>query len=345
MIISKTPLRISFVGGGSDYKKYFEKSPGCVIGTTINQYVYVTIMPLPTFADEDFRFTYRITESVKKIEDIKHPVVRSVLMEQESLVPLNMATMANLPGRSGLGSSSSFTVGFLNAISAWGNKNPDALELASEAIRHERIVLKEDGGHQDQYHAAYGGFRSYRFEQDGNVVSKRVDEDGAFASLLSSCLFLVPVSGSRDSVIFAKETEKSISDPHKVKILDQMTGLAMRTSDFLLDMSNSPEEKMQKLLVAVNLGWEMKEEVSGSYPNKEHINVLINSFKEMGAKAARLCGAGGSGFVLLISEIGQREELSNRLSNYNAFNVEIERSGSQIVLRERDEYSSLGVVK
>lgn len=345
MIISKTPLRISFVGGGTDYKKYFEKSPGCVLGTTINQYVYVTIMPLPTFADEDFRFTYRITESVKRIKDIKHPVVKSVLMEQENLVPLNMATMANLPGRSGLGSSSSFTVGFLNAIGAWGNKKPDAMELASEAIRHERIVLKEEGGHQDQYHAAYGGFRSYRFEQNGNVVNHRVDDDEVFASLLSSCLLLVPVSGSRDSSTFARETEKSISDPFKVKILDEMTELATRTSNFLLDGTNSSDVKMQKLLEAVNLGWELKEEVSGNYPNKEMINELIRSFKKMGAKAARLCGAGGSGFILLISEIKKRDELSYRLREYNAFNVEIERSGSQIILKERDEYSLLGVVK
>ncbi len=345
MIVSKTPLRVSFIGGGSDYEKYFSKSVGCVLGTTINQYVYVSLMPLPVFADENFRFTYRVTESVKLVDQFKHPVVRTVLSESKNLSPLNIATMANLPGRSGLGSSSSFTVGLINALKNFENRNVTRKTLAEMAIQVERIKLEEEGGYQDQYHAAFGGLRGYIFKPGGIVDTEGVVADIEFINLLSSCLILVPASGLRDSSGFARKMEKSISEPEKFSALERMAELALDTRTYLLDSKVSPEDKLDRLIEAVNEGWRLKKEVSGIYASKDEIENMIKRFIEMGARSARLCGAGGSGFILVISDVGKRSYLLKALENFNAFPVEIELNGSKIVLNETDEYSELGVVK
>jgi D-glycero-alpha-D-manno-heptose-7-phosphate kinase len=345
MIVSKTPLRVSFIGGGSDFENFFNKSVGCVLGTTINQYVYVSLMPLPVFAEEKFRFTYRVTESVDSVEEFKHPVVKTILSESKNLVPLNISTMANLPGRSGLGSSSSFTVGFLNALSTLENKVVKPEKLAEMAVQIERFKLKEDGGFQDQYHAAFGGLRSYKFEKSGLVDPTRIVKDNEFIRLLSSCLILVPASGPRDSSTFAKKTEKSILEPINFSALERMANLALDTSDYLLNSKISPEDKLGRLTETVNEGWKLKNELSGNHTNKVEIERMIEEFIKLGARSARLCGAGGSGFILLISAVGKRNDLLRELQDFNAFAIELESNGSHIILNEEDEYSPLGVVK
>ena len=345
MIISKTPLRVSFLGGGSDYKGFFEETPGCVLGSTINQYVYITLMPLPVFAEEKFRFTYRITESVDEVEEFKHPVVREVLKRTKDLIPFNIATMANLPGRSGLGSSSSFTVGLINALETFLEKEIDPKYLAEAAINIERNALEENGGYQDQYHAAYGGLRSYRFETNNRVDTSKVIEDIAFIELLSSTLILVPVSGERDSSTFAKITEDSILNSVKHSLIKELANNALSVSEFLLDPNNSPSDKLRRLYDEVNTGWQLKEEISGPYANQLIIKEMIKKFKNLGATAGRLCGAGGSGFILLMSEIDEREILLRKLEEYKAFAIEITNAGSRIILNESDVYNPLGVVK
>jgi D-glycero-alpha-D-manno-heptose-7-phosphate kinase len=344
MIISKTPLRVSFLGGGSDYKSFFEETPGCVLGSTINQYVYITLMPLPVFAEEKFRFTYRITESVDEVYNFKHPVVREVLKRTEDLIPFNIATMANLPGRSGLGSSSSFTVGLINALETFREKEISPKYLAEEAVNIERNVLLENGGYQDQYHAAFGGLRSYRFKTNNRVDTSKVIDDLTFIELLSSTLILVPVSGGRDSSAFAKITEDSILDSTKHSLLKELARKASSVSEYLLDPDNSASDKLGRLSDEVNTGWQLKEEISGPYENKAKIEEMIKKFKSLGATAGRLCGAGGSGFILLMSEIDDREILLRKLEEYHAFAIEITNEGSQIILNESDTYNSLGVV-
>jgi D-glycero-alpha-D-manno-heptose-7-phosphate kinase len=253
--------------------------------------------------------------------------------------------MANLPGRSGLGSSSSFTVGLINALNKFENKDLSKEALADLAIHVERIRLAEEGGYQDQYHAAFGGLRSYIFNPGGKVDTERVVTDNEFIDLLSSCLILVPASGPRDSFGFAKKVEKSISEPEKFSVLERMVGLALDTTNHLLNSKVSPEEKLDRLVEAVNEGWKMKNEVSGSYTNKYEIEFMIQQFIAMGARSARLCGAGGSGFILLISDVGKRNHLLKALEDFKAFPIEVEPKGSRIVLSEEDQYSKLGVVK
>jgi D-glycero-alpha-D-manno-heptose-7-phosphate kinase len=344
MIVTRTPLRVSFIGGGTDYPEFFNQISGCVFGAAINQYVYVSVMPLPIFADEKYRFTYRVTESVQEISKINHPVVRSVLNQIKTKKPLNIATMANLPGRSGLGSSSSFTVGLIKAISEINGEILTTKELAASAINIERNVLAEPGGYQDQYHASFGGLRAYNFEIDGTVNVSDLSSQENFSNILSSCLVLVPISGSRDSSYFAAKTRNSISEPKKFKLMSEMAQLAREIDIYLATSNDSPERKIESLAKVMNEGWAIKSSISEENRN-EDVNDLINLCLQNGALAARLCGAGGSGFLLLISKPFLRDKLIESLYNFNAFAISISKSGSQTVLREQIAYSDLGVVE
>jgi D-glycero-alpha-D-manno-heptose-7-phosphate kinase len=345
MIVTRTPLRISFVGGGSDYENYFMQEPGCVIGATINQFIYVSVMPLPVFAEEKHRFTYRITESVQNVSDFKHPVVRTVLQEFKTPFRTNISTMANLPGRSGLGSSSSFTVGLINAIQNMLGLQLSQSELAKAAIRIEREVLGEPGGLQDQYHASFGGLNTYNFLKGGNVKVQDSSTDNDLIKEISERLVLVPMSQLRDSSTFAKQTSDSLRNQSKFSIVKEMAESARALHVTFSDGSLSNHEKMEELIQTVNVGSEMKSSLAGDYPGKTEVDHLLSICRNMGARAARLCGAGGSGFILLISESHSRQELVARLNSLNAFPIEISNQGSEIVVSESIKYSKIGVVE
>jgi D-glycero-alpha-D-manno-heptose-7-phosphate kinase len=301
-------------------------------------------MPLPVFAEEKFRFTYRVTESVDSISEFKHPVVRTTLGLIKNLAPLNISTMANLPGRSGLGSSSSFTVGLLNALNSFTDGENDIEALARSAVEIERNKLGEAGGYQDQYQAAFGGLRSYRFSDGLNGISAIKIEDEDFIQLLSSCLILLPVSGSRNSIEFAKKTQESINDRNQFLKIKELADLAHNTSEYLARNSINPIDKLKKLAESVNIGWHIKNEIAGDYYNKGEVERLIGIGIASGAIAGRLCGAGGSGFILLISNPGGRQRILDLLKPFNAFGVEVSNNGSQVILEEDDEYSDIGVV-
>ena len=345
MIVTRTPLRISFAGGGSDYENYFMQEPGCVIGATINQFIYVSVMPLPIFADEKHRFTYRITESVQNVSDFKHPVVRTVLQEFKTPFRTNISTMANLPGRSGLGSSSSFTVGLINGIQNMLGVQLSQAELAKAAIRIEREVLGEAGGWQDQYHASFGGLKTYHFLKGGNVKVLDSSHDDDLIKEISERLVLVPMSQLRDSSKFAKQTSDNLRNQSKFAIVKEMAESARALDSKLNDSSISNHEKIEELIHAVNAGSELKSSLAGDYPGKTKVDDLFLICRSMGARAARLCGAGGSGFILLISEVHKREELVTKLSALNAFPIEISNKGSEIVVSESIKYSKIGVVE
>lgn len=345
MIVTRTPLRISFAGGGSDYASFFLQEPGCVVGATINQFIYVSAMPLPIFAEEEHRFTYRITESVQHVRDFKHPVVRTVLQEIETSFRTNISTMANLPGRSGLGSSSSFTVGLINGIQNLLGIQLSPEELSQAAIKVERGILGEPGGLQDQYHASFGGFKTYQFVENGNVIVSEATSNQKLTEAISKRLILVPMSQLRDSSKFAELTDENIKNKSKFEIVKDMAESARELHKKLTSNLLDTEDKISTLIDTINDGWEMKSSLAGDYLGKSTVDELISMCLQMGAKAARLCGAGGSGFILLVSEEGMRENLVLDLSHLNAFPIEICNTGSELVLSEAIEYSKLGVVE
>jgi D-glycero-alpha-D-manno-heptose-7-phosphate kinase len=345
MIVTRTPLRISFAGGGSDYEPFFLQEPGCIVGTTINQYIYVSLMPLPVFAEEKHRFTYRITESVKSVNEFKHPVVRTLLEQYSNLSQSNISTMANLPGRSGLGSSSSFTVGLINAIEHHLGNKLSKTELAERAIHVERHLLREPGGVQDQYHASFGGLRAYEFSKEKGATRNSLIEDHELQEEISKRLVLVPMSELRDSSIYAQKTLDGIKEDSKYLQISAMATLARELKECLLSTSLSKQQKLESLIEAVNEGWRVKSNITGEYAADSPVAKLIEFCKSKGAAAARLCGAGGSGFVLLISEEGNRDVLLDQLKALNAFPIQIAPHGSEVILNENVRYSNLGVVQ
>ena len=203
MYISKTPLRVSLFGGGTDYEDYYSHNPAGVIGGTIDKFVYTNIANLPKHSEQKFRVNYREVESVIDPKKIKHPVIRAALLEYAKKERLNISTMSDVMGGSGLGSSSSFTVGFLNALYGTMKRNYDSDKLWKDAVYVERKLLEEKGGIQDQVHAAHGGFNYYKF--DNNIFEKNVALSGNNLSKFSSFCTLIKTGESRIKAGFVSE--------------------------------------------------------------------------------------------------------------------------------------------
>lgn len=328
MIISKTPLRISFMGGSSDFPEYFLKETGFVLGSTIDKYVYVCLSTLPNFAEENYRFTYRITESVNQLVDFQHPVVRETLIKRQWKTPINIATMADLPGRSGLGSSSSFTVGFLNALNFFSKTHIETHQLAFQAIEIERNLLKEPGGWQDQFHAACGGFNLYEFSGPRKVeVREKIRED--IHEFISSSLVLVPMKNWRESAGFASITSGLLSTSNGRKLVKDMASLAAKTAFFL--QTNKPlNNRFEFLTSAMNEAWEMKRKLAGDSTNPEVIQLIKQGLRS-GAESGRLCGAGGTGFILFLVNPSNRQDFIQQFQDHCAFEISFTNTGSKIV--------------
>lgn len=328
MITVRTPLRISFLGGGTDFPIYFNSSPGYILGATINKFVYVVILPLPEFAEEKYRFTYRVSESVQDYREFAHPVVREVLRERKWTHPINIATMADLPGRSGLGSSSSFTVGFINGLNHFQGVKVALPNLAMDAINIERNILSEPGGWQDQFHASFGGFRLYRF-YSGSASPVEMDFGDDFLSYLSESLVLVPMQNWRDSSGFAEITGRNLGQASGYQLAKELASLTKDTSEKLV--TNNPAEKRFHLLCsAINTAWNIKKELSMGTLYPKVIEKIEDGLKK-GALAGRLCGAGGTGFLLFLVPPENRGNFLDLMSKDLAFPVSIEASGSKIL--------------
>jgi D-glycero-alpha-D-manno-heptose-7-phosphate kinase len=328
MITSRTPLRISFLGGGTDFPTFFNSNIGYVLGTTINKYVYVNILPLPQFAEERYRFTYRVTESVMDYREILHPVVRAVLSDRDWALPLNIATMADLPGRSGLGSSSSFTVGFLRGLNHFEAREVPPSQLARDAVKIERELLCEPGGWQDQYQGAIGGFRLYKFDA-GTVTSNMIPFENNVVDYISDSLVLVPMQNWRDSGGFAEVTSRNVEVGSGHRLALNLASLTLETSQKLVSNS-SLQEKFEYLCSAINLAWSIKVELSqGTLDPK--VQEKIAEGLARGASAGRLCGAGGTGFLLFLVPPALRKSFVESMAKDLAFSISVEKGGSKIL--------------
>ncbi len=328
MIVSRAPLRVSFIGGGTDYPEYFKKHIGCVVGMAINLRVYVNLLPLPPNAEQNFRFTYRKIESVEDYLNIEHPVVRETLRDRNWGAPINLATMADVAGNSGLGSSSAFSVALLNALYRFEGENLDPTKLASEAIRIEREILSETGGWQDQYQAAFGGLRSYRFTENGVAVSENLITETIEAEL-SQYFYLVPVGFSRLSSSFARNTLTAIDDETKLRYFHDLSEMAIQLSESLQVSNLDTQLALTHLINATNQGWELKLKYSGnSIPTEA--NELLNSAAKAGAFAGRMCGSGGGGYIFLIADVNSNKSLRNFLHQNHAIPIKIDRVGAEV---------------
>ena len=327
LIITRTPLRVSFLGGGSDFQEFFKDETGYVFGSAINLFVYTAVLRHSELADNKYKLTYRINESVDDLDDLQHPLVREILKKYHSdNSGLHIATLADVPARTGLGSSSAFAVGLINAISVLHSTELTPIELATSAINIERNILGEPGGWQDQCHSAFGGLNLISFKNDSfNKEFEIVDTD--FTKLLSEKLILVAAGEARDSGTHASITSTNLPTVEGRKLASKMAFIAKHTAE-LVASELPAKEKLEILAESMNKSWGLKQ-LLGSIHSDE-VSRTIETGLKAGALSAKLCGAGGSGFVLFILGETSKEAFAGNFPNVKIQDIALHDNGSEL---------------
>ncbi|MBS7541831.1 galactokinase [Ancylobacter oerskovii] len=327
MWISRTPLRASFLGGGTDYPSHFRSHPGAVLGGTIDKYVFIQALPLAAIAEQHFRVTYRTTESVDRIEDIQHPVIREALKLHGWTAPLNIATMSDLPGSTGLGSSSSFTVGFLNLLNRMRGIELTRYELARQAIHMEQDILKENVGVQDQIHAAFGGLARYEFTGDTfSIEPLRLTTSRL--TLLNSSMLLVYTGGQRSASVVLQNQDQRTKSGANESYLREMYEMT-RIGASLLESPGDDLSTIVRFAELLDHGWQLKRQLGSSVSNSAIDELYIHG-KELGAWGGKLLGAGGGGFVLFLADPNLHPLFSERFGQGNVVKVALTNGGSTV---------------
>ena len=327
MWISKTPLRASFLGGGTDYPSHFRSHPGAVLGGTIDKHVYIQALPLAPIAEQKFRVTYRTTESVDTIDEIRHPVIRETLKLHGWTDPLNIATMSDLPGGTGLGSSSAFTVGFINLLHRMRGKELTRYELASQAIHMEQVILNENVGVQDQIHAAFGGLARYEFSGDTfSIEPLRLTTSRL--SLINRSMILVYTGAQRSASAVLQSQEartKSGSNADYLREMYEMT----RVGTVILESEGDDLAALGRFAELLDHGWKLKQQLSTAVTTSA-IDDLYKAGKELGAKGGKLLGAGGGGFVLFMVDPDLHPAFEERFGKENIIPISMTTGGSTV---------------
>lgn len=327
MWISKTPLRASFLGGGTDYPSYFRNHPGAVLGGTIDKFVYIQALPLSPIAEERFRITYRNTESVGQIDAIQHPVIRESLKHFRWSDPLNVATMSDLPGSTGLGSSSAFTVGFINLLHRMRGQELTRYELARQAIDMEQTILQENVGVQDQIHAAFGGLARYEFHGDAFTIEP-LRLTTCRMSALNDSLVLVYTGGLRSaSTVVAtqdKRTKAGANDDY-LKQMYEMT----RIGAACLEDDGENGAAIVRFAELLDQSWALKRQLGDGVTTSAIDDVYLRG-KELGAWGGKLLGAGGAGFVLFLAAPATHSEFSRAFGERNVIPISLTNGGSTV---------------
>lgn len=323
---SRTPLRVSLFGGGTDYPEWFNRHPGAVLGFTIDKYIYISALRMSTFVDYRYRLSYSRIEAVHDVDDIEHPVVRAVLQHQQFLDPMDYSIQADLPASTGLGSSSSFTTGFLNLVSAFQGKERTKLELARMAIATEHDLLKERVGIQDQLHASFGGVNRFDFHAD-NLSIKPITASSEDLSNLSSWMTLVYTGIKRRASATLDEQIDNIAGSRIDNELTSMVDLVDRAE--VVFGSKSGDTLALAIAELLNEGWELKKQFSGKVSTPE-IDELYATCVSNGAVAGKLCGAGGGGFLLVMAPPDKRAGLKAAVGPERCVDFRIEHHGSLV---------------
>lgn len=323
MIISRTPFRVSFFGGGTDYPDWFEKNKGAVLATTINKYCYITCRYLPPFFEHKSRIIYSKMEHVHKIDDINHPAVREVLRYLKIKEGVEIHHDGDLPARTGLGSSSSFTVGLLNSLYALKGVMVTKERLGKEAIYIEQKMCKENVGCQDQTLVAHGGFNLIEFSKNQNIQIRSVTVPQHEMEALEGHLMLYFTGFSRIASEIAQKQIQNI--PKKKKELKALYEMVFEAMDVL---NAADLNKFGKLL---HESWQLKRMLSDkiSSPN---IDGIYQAARSAGAIGGKLLGAGGGGFFLLFVPPEKQKKVKEKLKKLLYVPIKFENLGSQIIV-------------
>jgi D-glycero-alpha-D-manno-heptose-7-phosphate kinase len=330
MIITSTPLRISFFGGGTDYPVWYREYGGSVLSTTINKCCYITCRKLPPFFEYHSRISYSRVENVVRNQDIQHSSVRACLQFLGIEEGVEIHHVADLPARAGLGTSSAFTVGLLLALYALKNKMRDKHALAEEAIHVEHDLLQEAVGAQDQVSAAYGGFNRINFYTDGSIAVKRMLISQGRLAELEQHLALYFTGFARTASEIAQEQLKMT--PHKKRELDTMLQF-VDEAEAIIANPNCPLEEFGRLL---HQSWQIKRTLTQKISNA-NIDAIYEAGLSAGALGGKLLGAGGGGFMLFFVPPDRREALRLRLKKLLCVPFTFSSKGSDVIVYEPDQ--------
>lgn len=318
MIISQTPFRVSFFGGGTDYPAWYKEHDGSVLSTTIDKYCYLSVRKLPPFFEHRHRIVYSNIELVNHIESIRHPSVRAVLRSLNPKEGLEIIHNADLPARSGIGSSSAFTVGLLNALKTLEGVRLNKRELADEALFIEQQVLDEAVGSQDQVAVSFGGFNRIDFSRYGyNLLSVGSPFN---KHELNRRLMLFYTRVSRLSNPYAEATVSSIRSGTDLSELKDHVNEAC-------DILNNPWGNLDNFGTLMRKSWDLKRAISPKI-STSHIDDIIEAGINAGALGGKMCGAGGGGFVLFYCPVERQELLRERLKSLVEVQFKFEDQGS-----------------
>lgn len=331
MIITRTPYRISFFGGGTDYPVWFQENEGAVLATTINKYCYISVRYLPPFFEHTSRVVWSKIEQVKDNVDIEHPAVKATLQFLNIKQGISLHHEGDLPARSGLGSSSAFTVGLLHALYGLKGILSGKQKLAEDAIRLEQNILKENVGCQDQIIAAYGGLNKINFSGEDRFNLSPVPLQKDRLTLLENHLMLFFTGLNRTASDIAKEQINNTQNKKsELKLMYEMVNQGINILKDHRDISD-----FGRLL---NEGWKLKRSLSSKITNGLIDEIYEHALKA-GAIGGKLLGAGGGGFLLIFAKPEYQEAIKSKLSNFLRVPFQFEALGSQIIFYEPENFS------
>lgn len=327
LITSRTPLRVSFFGGGTDYPEYFKRHPGAVVGMAIDKYVYISVLRLATFLQYKYRLSYSRIEAETEIDKIQHPVVRALLQHYEIQDALDINIIADMPASSGLGSSSAFTVGLINLISSLRGEPLTKLDLGLKAIFVERELLQERVGIQDQLHAAYGGMNRFDFI-GGRIRISPVQMTSQCQRHFVSSLVMLYTGITRYASENVKEQVEATREQKVDRELSELLELTTQAVNVL--EGENPDVLVRDFGAMMHEGWMIKRKLSSRVSTPE-IDELYDKARAGGALGGKLCGAGGGGFLLMVVPPELRERFVAALAPTVVIPVGLDTHGSTII--------------
>lgn len=321
MIGTRTPFRVSFAGGGSDLRGFYSKQPGCVVSAAINKYMYIFVHP---FFDQEIHVKYSKTEIAKNVAQIKHPIVREAL-KKFKIKSIDINSIADIPSGTGLGSSSSFTVGLLHALYAYISEYSSKEKLAKDACELEIDTLKEPIGKQDQYAAACGGINFISFYPDESVNVEPIVMPAGKWRELEKNLLMFYTGGTRPARYILDDEQVNIShDRKKFNNLVKMTELAKQLKENLLTGN------LRNFGMILDENWQLKKTLSNRI-SESKIDFCYDLARNNGALGGKLLGAGGGGFLLFYCEKEHQQKLRRALKDLREMEFKFDRFGTKIV--------------
>jgi D-glycero-alpha-D-manno-heptose-7-phosphate kinase len=327
MIVVRSPFRISFVGGGSDIAAFYRRFGGAVVSTTIDKYMYIVIHP---YFNPKIRVKYSRVEDVDRIEDIQHPIVRECLMRQRIPKGMEIASFADVPAGSGLGSSSAFTVGLLHALEAQSGRHTSADDLAAAACDVEIERLQEPIGKQDQYASAFGGLNYIEFHPDDTVSVHPIEVSHHVLREFEHRLLMFYVGQERSAGSILGSQSVNMGDPAFAGRVASMVELAQ---EFRCALERGNLAACGDLL---NENWRLKRELANGVSSML-VDRVYDRAMTAGATGGKLLGAGTGGFLLLYCEPSRQESVRQALSEFREMRVQFSNSGSQVIFSDYSE--------